>query len=273
MYPHLVIFGIDFHAYTLFACAAAALALVIAVPKLLHRGFAPGQALALPLVMCISFLVMARLWNLVVNPMGYTGSVRWYTVKLVGLSFYGGLLGAGMALAALAAIWKKPILSALDAMTVPGGAAFCAARIGCFLNGCCGGKRTDSIFGMVFPTGAEGQQQLHSLLPFIPASYAVHPTQLYELFGAALGLLVLPWLQKAVFRKGKPKDGTFFLLYAAWLSAVRLAVLPMRALVYTDAVKKTAYPMLYAGVIFVSAALGLLMNIRRETKLTPERNE
>jgi phosphatidylglycerol:prolipoprotein diacylglycerol transferase len=102
----------------------------------------------------------------------------------------------GMALIIAARQWGLSPWAGLDAMTVPGGVAFCLARVGCFLNGCCAGRATSGPLGVVFPSKAGYQQALSEWLPFLSASRAVHPTQLYELTGAALGLPLVFWLVK-----------------------------------------------------------------------------
>lgn len=64
-------------------------------------------------------------------------------------------------------------------------AGHCLGRIGCFLGGCCFGKPTDCVFGVVFPEGS---------LPYeyYGGAVAVHPTQLYEAaFLLALFLFLL----------------------------------------------------------------------------------
>ena len=59
-------------------------------------------------------------------------------------------------------------------------------RIGCFLNGCCFGKPTESTFGMIFPPDSAAGM-------YYPGEH-VHPSQLYNslagllIFGALLYL-------------------------------------------------------------------------------------
>ncbi len=103
---------------------------------------------------------------------------------LSGLMFYGGFLAAFIA--GLLFVWlnRLPLLPLLDAVApaLVLGEGF--TRIGCFLNGCCFGKPTDSCVGVIFPPhSAAGAQFPHQ---------AIHPTQLYSsiagfvLFGVAL---------------------------------------------------------------------------------------
>jgi prolipoprotein diacylglyceryltransferase len=103
---------------------------------------------------------------------------------------------------------------------------------------------------------------LSEWMPFLSASRAVHPTQLYELAGAALGLPLVFWLVKRLHLQ----QGASFLLYTAWFSAVRLAVLPLRALTYPDIIKTVVYPLLYVIVILLGIAIVLR---RARTKKQP----
>lgn len=103
---------------------------------------------------------------------------------LSGLMFYGGLLGGF--LAGLLFVWRNrlPLVRLLDAVApaLVLGEGF--TRIGCFLNGCCFGKPTGSIFGVVFPPNSAAGATF--------PNQAIHPTQLYSsfagfvLFGLAL---------------------------------------------------------------------------------------
>jgi len=253
-------------AYNFCALLAAMIGCALALPALLRTGLGLGRAIALLMIMTAAFLIGARLWNAAANPGNFQGALKWYSLRLAGLSFYGGVLGAGAALIIAARQWGLSPWAGLDAMTVPGGVAFCLARVGCFLNGCCAGRATSGPLGVVFPSKAGYQQALSEWLPFLSASRAVHPTQLYELTGAALGLPLVFWLVKSL----RLRQGASFLLYAAWFSAVRLAVLPLRALTYPDIIKTVVYPLLYVIVIL----LGIAIVLRRErARLTPSEIE
>ena len=249
MCPVLILGGVEVRAYALVTWMGAAVACVLAFPALKRAGLTAWQSLAALFLMCAGFLAGARLWNVAVNPDNFLGALKWYTPKLAGLSFYGGVLGAAAALAAAAKRCKAGMLPLLDAMTVPAGVAFCVARIGCFLNGCCGGVATNGPFGVVFPDNALPGHLLPGVLSFLQ-NRPVHPTQLYELAGAAVGLAAVI----LYCRRTRAKPGVRFLLYAAVFSAVRLAVLPLRALAYSPVVKEVFYPVLYIAVILACAA-------------------
>jgi phosphatidylglycerol:prolipoprotein diacylglycerol transferase len=66
-------------------------------------------------------------------------------------------------------------------------------RIGCFLNGCCYGKRTDSWWGVVFPPGGSVWRAQHDahLIAIRDAALPVHATQLYESLACFVVFLIL----------------------------------------------------------------------------------
>lgn len=84
------------------------------------------------------------------------------------ITFIGGLIGGALFFLAVYFILRRRLkirltdgLSIIPCMITVGHAC---GRIGCFFAGCCYGKVTDSIFGVLFPGHI----------------YKVHPTQLYE---------------------------------------------------------------------------------------------
>ena len=257
MHPVFVLGGLEIYAYALFTWLGAASACILALPGLKRAGMTAMQRWGVLILMCICFLVGARLWNVAVNPANYLGSFKWYTLKLAGLSLYGGLIGAVAALILFAKACRIRVLPIMDAMVVPGSAAFCIARIGCFLNGCCGGKATNSSFGVLFPDHNASEQTFSGMLSFLN-NRPVHPTQLYELAGALIGIPLAILLAK----KLRLREGARFLIYGAWFCLMRLAVLPFRSLGYGELVTKVIYPALY----LLLAALCVVLLIAREQK-------
>ena len=97
-------------------------------------------------------------------------------------------------------------------------------RLGCYLNGCCYGKATDSSFGVRFPIGSVPWRQqfdAHVIRGGQPM-HAVHPTQLYE----SLSCLVIFTVLYYVVRPRKRNDGQVFgamlVLYAVTRSLLEI---------------------------------------------------
>jgi len=112
-------------------------------------------SLSMLLLMACSFLIGARLFNAAVNPSAYGGQLHIYSLQLTGLSLYGGVLGALLTFIIWTAVRRMSPLPILDALVLPSALAFALARVGCFLNGCCAGKATNSFMGVVFPSRRE----------------------------------------------------------------------------------------------------------------------
>lgn len=244
MLPEFTVLGLTLKSYS-FCAAVAALACAATVWAPLRRcGYTPRAAALTLLAMAVAFLVGARLWNVAINPDAYGTQRPWYALRMVGLSLCGGLAGAAAALLGSVRLARAKPRAVLDAFVLPVALAFAIARIGCFLNGCCAGIKTSLPWGVRFPSAASPLPQ--GLFSF-PAS-SVHPTQLYEL---ALALLGVPLCRLVVKRRRAASGGLFF-CYVAWFCALRLAVLPLRSLPYPAWVTTLFYPALYLAGILVS---------------------
>ena len=247
--------SVSVRAYTLFAALAAACALVF-IPGMLRRsGLKFAQAVGLTLLLLISFVVGARLLNRFVNPLLYDGEMRLDSFRMTGFSLYGGVILSCAGLLSWALLKRRSFWPLADALVLPAGLSFAISRVGCFLNGCCGGKATNCCFGVAFPASASEQAALSRWLGFFPQSpIPVHPTQLYEIAAALMGLAPVLWLY---FRKdSKLPDGCTFLLYGLWFTTCRWAILPVRILPYSDSVVHVFYPVLYGALL---AAGGILL--------------
>lgn len=252
--------------YALFTVLAALAGVLTALPLLRREGLRAMRALWLIAWMAAAFLVGARLLNFAVNPDAYGDSLHLFSLRLAGLSVYGGIFGALGALLLWARLAKQKPFPLLDALVLPSGLGFALARVGCYLNGCCAGIPTNSALGVRFPMrGGEETAlgELFSLLGKSSISVSVYPTQLFEMGLALLGLVPVIGLY---FRKKLP-PGAAFLLYGIWFSAARLMILPLRSLPYPEPVVRWIYPLLYLALI--AAGLFLLWRMYKQTKAVP----
>lgn len=259
MMPTLHIGAHALSSYALCAILGALSGAALAWPALRRCGLRGARAALLLAALAVAFLVGARLWNVAINPLGFTGAVRWYTLRWTGLSLYGGILGAFVVL--VFALWlrKTDPWPVLDALVLPGAIAFMIARVGCFLAGCCAGRITTLPWGVMFPSKGDNTPPaiLGGLLPFLSEPRHVHPTQLYELLGAAAALGVA---LAATTRRSSP-SGARFLLFGSLFCLMRLLVLPLRVLPYSDTIKNVAYPALYLALI--AGGCCCLLRLRR----------
>jgi len=83
---------------------------------------------------------------------------------------WGGLLAYFALAVPLALLLSRQRASALDLVAVTIPIPWIAAKLGCFLNGCCYGRPCSLPWAVTFPEGARGA----------PPGVPVHPTQLYE---------------------------------------------------------------------------------------------
>lgn len=116
-----------------------------------------------------------------------------------GFVFYGSFLFAVPVMLWFFKRNKIPTLAMLDIMAFVTCIVHGFGRIGCFMAGCCYGKPTESIFGVVFT---------NPVCKARPLNTSLHPTQLYEAGFIFLVLLLLFFLKAR-----KQFDGQLFLLY------------------------------------------------------------
>ncbi len=257
MYPELIfrLFGasVELKSYALFSCLGALVGIAAALPCLHREGLKAKRALALLFCLAASFVIGARLFNFAINPGAYEKSLHIYSLRLAGLSVYGGIICSLGAMLVWARLAKTNIWPLLDALVLPFGPAFALARVGCYLNGCCAGKVTASFWGVAFPARSGGQtvSGILSLLGKKSISVYVYPTQLFEMALALLGLVPVLWL----YLRKKLPSGAAFLLYGIWFSAMRLAILPLRSLPYPGYVTRLIYPVFYCALILAGLIL------------------
>lgn len=166
-----------------------------------------------------------------------------------GLVFYGGLLGASIALMVFARLKKASLWKIADALapSIPLGYVF--GRFGCLMFGCCYGKPTGLPWAIHFPDDHKTQ------------GVGVHPTQIYDAL-LSLGLyLALAWLYRR-----KKFDGQIFALYLMCYAVLRSFVEAFRG-DYTTEYVGAFTPAQFVGVgIFAAGALLWWWQARRQSK-------
>jgi phosphatidylglycerol:prolipoprotein diacylglycerol transferase len=157
-----------------------------------------------------------------------TDCFAWAKFWSGGLTYYGGLIGAGGMAVWLLKRDRFPFWKAADmaGFAVPIGLAF--GRIGCLLAGCCFGLRTDGPLGMSFPPlspASEAQYKLSQLKSLREWSKPVHPTQIYEsLVCLAIAAFCMLWLHGR-----KRYDGQVFAAFLALYALARFVLEFQRA--------------------------------------------
>lgn len=100
-------------------------------------------------------------------------SLTFGNLNKIGLTFFGGLLSGLLILVVSLKLSSLQVLATLNILTIPFCIAHFFGRLGCFMAGCCFGSPTNSVFGVIFPTGSLPYNHYHELIK-------IHPTQLYE---------------------------------------------------------------------------------------------
>ena len=127
-----------------------------------------------------------------------------------GLVLLGGVIGAAAAFWWVCQKWKVPVLRVADAAIPSAFLGLAFGRIGCLLYGCCWGDQCELPWAVRFPAEGITWDALVArgfLDSDAPATYGLHPTQLYSSFNA----LVLFALTAAYFPR-RPRDGAVLAL-------------------------------------------------------------
>lgn len=150
-----------------------------------------------------------------------------------GLVWYGGFIGGVIGVSGYL-WWKRIAIGPMSDLIAPALAAgYSIGRIGCFLVGDDYGRPTDVPWAMAFPQGSPpttarvlAQDFGIALPPNTPPDqvFAVHPTQLYEVF-LALGIFLVLWR----VREHRRGTGWLFGAYLLLSGCARMFVEVFRA--------------------------------------------
>ena len=172
MHPSFQVFGVTIHFYSIFfllGLVAGCLIFVYSNPKLKKYR---EQLLDCYLYILIGILLGSKLMYVLLHVQDYVEDFsRIWTDFRRGFAFYGGFIGAIIAVLLFFRKKKLPIWAFVDsaAPAIPLGHAI--GRIGCIFAGCCYGTPTDLPWGIIYPTSC----------PIAPSGVSLHPYPVYEL--------------------------------------------------------------------------------------------
>jgi phosphatidylglycerol:prolipoprotein diacylglycerol transferase len=134
-----------------------------------------------------------------------------------GMVFYGGFLGTVLALVIYARCRRLRVLPLLDLIVTGLPIAHALGRLGCLLNGCCYGSRTDGALGIGYPRYSipwEAQLRVSEITQYDLKALPLHAVQMYE---AGVNLLIFAVVVMVYRRSRRPgmTAGVYALLYAA----------------------------------------------------------
>jgi phosphatidylglycerol:prolipoprotein diacylglycerol transferase len=149
--------------------------------KCYNVDFRTNRNIYLSLIVSIFLgFVGAKLFELFYH--GY--ELNLYAFASGGITFMGGLMTGAICFFTINAIVKTNNLLAFNLLVPFIIISHFWGRIGCFFAGCCYGKPTDSIFGVIYPN--DSLPALH-----FETNISLHPTQLYEACLLALLFVVI----------------------------------------------------------------------------------
>lgn len=189
------------HGYGLMIGLGFLIAVLLGSYTAKKRGLSADHFTSIALwVLVIGFLggkllfIIVEFKQFLTSPMSVIGSE--------GFVVYGGVITGILSIYVYCKVKKLEFLDYIDifAMYVPVNQAF--GRIGCFLAGCCYGRRTDSFIGVVFPQGC-----------LAPAGVKLLPTQLFMAGGDFLIFLFI-FIYNRKTRKSGITTGLYLLLYS-----------------------------------------------------------
>lgn len=178
-----------------------------------------------------------------------------------GLMFYGGFIGAALALIAYSLIHKRHLFTTTDLLTAVLPAGHALGRIGCFFHGCCYGKLTNSSIGICFPRGSPAWwDQLYATPPLITQQTAqalpVIPTQLIEAGANALIFVLLFTLYPRRYQQRGFITGCYLIAYAILRFSIENLRGDPRLLIGPLSIGQTiSLATLTLGTIFITTAL------------------
>jgi phosphatidylglycerol:prolipoprotein diacylglycerol transferase len=114
-----------------------------------------------------------------------------------GLVYYGGFLGAGLAIVLFARKRKESLIRVLDFVITAVPLAHFFGRVGCFLNGCCYGKLYEGWSAVRYPKESFPwvmQRYSQDVTAYDEFSKSLHAVQLYEAVFNLLLFVMLFWL-------------------------------------------------------------------------------
>ena len=209
------IFGFTIAYYGIIIGAAILLGFLIATAEAKRTGQNPEDYMDMGIIGVIAGIVGARLYYVIFSWDMYKDNLlHIFNLREGGLAIYGGVIGAVIAVFALAR-WKKlsPFLI-LDTVAMPILNGQMLGRWGNFFNREAFGEYTDGLFAMRLPVDAvrsgDITERMREHMETIGGVeyIQVSPTFLYESVWCAVLLVIL-----LLYRKHKKYEGELFLLY------------------------------------------------------------
>jgi phosphatidylglycerol:prolipoprotein diacylglycerol transferase len=215
MYPEIFRIGnFPINTYGLLLAVAFLSALLIAARLAARDGLPRERVYDLGLWMLLAAIVGSKFLMLFTEPEYREDPARLISLDFLrsGGVFYGGFIAATLAGYFLIRRYKLPWWKTADAFAPGIALGNAIGRQGCFAAGCCWGKPTAMPWGVEFTEAG-------NKVTGVPLGVHLHPTQLYESFGALLVFFFLIWLHRR-----KRFSGQVILFYAVLYGVMRFTI-------------------------------------------------
>lgn len=239
MYPVFFQIGsFTLHTYGLFVALGLLAAIMVSKKLAASRNISPQTVSDLFLVIMLSAIFGARLLFVGINFDYYQHNfIEIFKIWNGGLVFFGGFLGAVIAVAIYIRYQKMDLWATADVLAPGIALGHAIGRIGCLAAGCCYGEQCDLPFAIQFNHPAT----------LAPVGIDLHPTQIYM----ALSNLVLFLILFTMIKRNHFK-GQIFLSYIMLYSVFRFIIEFFRGDFRGDFI---------FGFISLSQGIGLLVSM------------
>ncbi|MDX2084987.1 MAG: prolipoprotein diacylglyceryl transferase [Candidatus Melainabacteria bacterium] len=246
MYPVLFrFFGIEIHTFGALVALAFAVGFGWTFHRARQRGEDPDLYAEAAVWIIIAAMVGARLMYVVFFPNLLWNDPLGTLLSQGGLVWYGGVLGAILALWGYSHWRGLPLLQFLDRLSPPAALGMAIGRVGCLMAGCCYGAPCTLPWAIYYPAD-------HSTHP-----HGVHPSPLYESV-LMLGVMFLLLRLEKPSTQGEPRPpgwsaGWFLVCYG--LVRFGLEYLRGDRLVWLPSVDLSASQLISLGGVVVGGWL------------------
>jgi phosphatidylglycerol:prolipoprotein diacylglycerol transferase len=215
MYPEIFRIGsFPINTYGVLLALAFLSALLITAKLAARDGLSRERVYDLGLWMLLAAIIGSKILMLFADPEYRENPGRLFSLDFLrsGGVFYGGFIAASAAGYFLIRRYKLPWWKTADAFAPGVALGLAIGRQGCFAAGCCWGKPT------TLPWGVQFTEAGHEVTG-VPLGEHLHPTQLYESFGALLIFFFLLWLHRR-----KRFSGQVILFFAVLYAVMRFTI-------------------------------------------------
>ncbi len=132
-----------------------------------------------------------------------------------GMSFHGGLIGCLLGLWWFAHRTGRSVLAVTDFIVPMAPIGLGLGRLGNFANTELPGRATESMFGLIYPCGADAIRAINPLCTGQWEAFARHPSPLYQAFAEGVVLFLVVWLFASKRRPLGAVTGVFLITYGS----------------------------------------------------------